>query len=90
VSFGGALLLLFGTPLLHGSSYGLALAPVLSLILAIRAHFEERTLTKHFPEYEAYLKSVRYRFVPFIWQNGFIVTVAPVPAPTVFAAQLAN
>ena len=65
--YGGALLFLFGMPLLLGSSYGIAISLVLTVILAIRARLEERTLAAHFPEYKAYEETVRYRFVPFLW-----------------------
>jgi protein-S-isoprenylcysteine O-methyltransferase Ste14 len=65
--YGGAIPFLLGTPLLLGSSYGLVFAPVLTVLLAIRAVNEERALAEHFPEYADYAEKVRYRFVPFVW-----------------------
>jgi protein-S-isoprenylcysteine O-methyltransferase Ste14 len=65
--YGGAILFLLGTPLLLGSSYGLVFVPVLVILLAIRAVFEERTLAERFPDYAAYAERVRYRFVPGVW-----------------------
>jgi protein-S-isoprenylcysteine O-methyltransferase Ste14 len=65
--YSGAILFLLGTPLLLGSSYGIALAPLLVALLGIRSVFEERTLTERFPEYAAYAEKVRYRLAPLIW-----------------------
>jgi protein-S-isoprenylcysteine O-methyltransferase Ste14 len=65
--YAGAILLLIGIPLLLGSWYGLALAPVLVVGFAIRAVLEERTLQAQLPGYADYAARVRYRFVPLIW-----------------------
>jgi len=63
----GALLFFFTTPLLLGSWWGLALAPVIIAVLAIRAVMEERTLTAELPGYGEYATKVRYRLVPLLW-----------------------
>jgi protein-S-isoprenylcysteine O-methyltransferase Ste14 len=65
--YAGAILLLLGIPLLLGSWYGLALAPILVVGFAIRAVLEERTLSAQLPGYADYAARVRYRFVPLIW-----------------------
>jgi protein-S-isoprenylcysteine O-methyltransferase Ste14 len=65
--YAGAILFLFGTPLLLGSWFGLALAPVIVAGFAFRAVMEERTLAAQFPDYADYAARVRYRFVPLIW-----------------------
>jgi protein-S-isoprenylcysteine O-methyltransferase Ste14 len=65
--YAGAILFLFGTPLLLGSWYGVALAPILVLAFGVRAVLEERTLAAQFPDYADYAARVRYRFVPLIW-----------------------
>ena len=65
--YAGAILLLIGIPLLLGSWYGLALAPVLVVGFAIRAVLEERTLQAQLPGYADYAARVRCRFVPLIW-----------------------
>ena len=44
--YAGALLFIAGVPLLLGSWWGLAAAPALVLIIAVRAVFEERTLDR--------------------------------------------
>jgi protein-S-isoprenylcysteine O-methyltransferase Ste14 len=65
--YGGALLLLIGTPLLLGSWWGLALAPLLILVLGARAVMEERTLARELEGYADYAARVRYRMIPLIW-----------------------
>jgi protein-S-isoprenylcysteine O-methyltransferase Ste14 len=65
--YAGAIPLLLGIPMLLGSWYGLALAPVLVVGFAIRAVLEERTLSAQLPGYADYAARVRYRFVPLIW-----------------------
>jgi protein-S-isoprenylcysteine O-methyltransferase Ste14 len=65
--YGGTLLLIAGIPLLLGSWWGLALAPVIILLFAVRAVMEERTLMAELPGYTDYAARVRYRLVPFIW-----------------------
>jgi protein-S-isoprenylcysteine O-methyltransferase Ste14 len=65
--YAGAIPFLIGTPLLLGSWYGLALAPVIVVGFAVRAVLEERTLAAQFPDYADYAARVRYRFVPLIW-----------------------
>jgi protein-S-isoprenylcysteine O-methyltransferase Ste14 len=65
--YGGTLLLIAGIPLLLGSWWGLALAPVIVLLFAVRAVMEERTLMAELPGYTEYAARVRYRLVPLIW-----------------------
>jgi protein-S-isoprenylcysteine O-methyltransferase Ste14 len=65
--YAGAIPFLLGIPLLLGSWYGLALAPIFVLAFALRAVLEERTLAAQLPAYTDYAARVRYRFVPLIW-----------------------
>jgi protein-S-isoprenylcysteine O-methyltransferase Ste14 len=65
--YGGTLLLIAGIPLLLGSWWGLALAPLIVLLFAVRAVMEERTLMAELPGYTDYATRVRYRMVPLIW-----------------------
>jgi protein-S-isoprenylcysteine O-methyltransferase Ste14 len=65
--YSGALLFFVGTPLLLGSWWGLAAAPVLTAVLALRAVLEERTLTAGLEGYADYMRRVRYRLVPGVW-----------------------
>jgi len=65
--YGGALLLILGTPLLLGSWWGLATTPVIILLLGARAVMEERTLARELEGYAEYATRVRYRLIPLIW-----------------------
>ena len=60
--YAGALLLIVGMPLLLGSWWGLALAPIIVLLLAVRAVLEERTLdARSCRATRTYAARVRYR-----------------------------
>jgi protein-S-isoprenylcysteine O-methyltransferase Ste14 len=65
--YAGTILYFLGTPLLLGSWYGLAFAPVFIGLLAVRAVMEERVLTAALDGYPAYAARVRYRLIPFVW-----------------------
>jgi len=65
--YAGAVPLIFGTPLLLGSWWGVALGVVLVLLLAYRAVLEETTLKRELAGYEAYAARVRARLVPGVW-----------------------
>lgn len=65
--YAGALLYFVGTPLLLGSWYGLAFAPVLVAALAFRIVMEERTLTAGLAGYADYAARVCYRLIPGVW-----------------------
>jgi protein-S-isoprenylcysteine O-methyltransferase Ste14 len=65
--YAGALFYIFGTPMLLGSWYGLAAAPVLMILLAIRIVMEERTLAAELRGYTEYAARVRYRLIPLVW-----------------------
>jgi protein-S-isoprenylcysteine O-methyltransferase Ste14 len=61
------MLFFIGTPLLLGSRFGLAAAPLLVVVLAARAVMEERMLAEELPGYREYAQRVRYRLVPGVW-----------------------
>jgi protein-S-isoprenylcysteine O-methyltransferase Ste14 len=65
--YAGIIPYLLGVPLLLGSWLGLALAPLLIVVLGIRALLEERALRAELEGYDAYAAEVRYRLVPHIW-----------------------
>ncbi len=65
--YGGAVLFFLGMPLLLGSWYGLALTPVMTALLAVRAQIEERTLRRELEGYAEYADRVRYRLIPGVW-----------------------
>jgi protein-S-isoprenylcysteine O-methyltransferase Ste14 len=65
--YAGAMFFFLGTPLLLGSWYGLALAPLMMGLLAGRAVMEERLLTAELEGYADYAARVRYRLIPLVW-----------------------
>jgi protein-S-isoprenylcysteine O-methyltransferase Ste14 len=65
--YAGILLYIIGAPLLLGSWYGLAAAPLTAAMLAMRAVLEERALACGLPGYRDYAARVRYRLIPCIW-----------------------
>jgi protein-S-isoprenylcysteine O-methyltransferase Ste14 len=65
--YSGAIPFFLGAPLLLGSWYGLALAPFLIAMLAVRALLEERTLGAELEGYAEYAARLRFRLIPLIW-----------------------
>jgi protein-S-isoprenylcysteine O-methyltransferase Ste14 len=65
--YAGASLMFVGIPLMLGSGYGLALAPLWLVLLALRIPMEERILKEKLDGYEDYARRVRYRLVPGLW-----------------------
>jgi protein-S-isoprenylcysteine O-methyltransferase Ste14 len=65
--YSGTVLYFFGTPLLLGSWWGVALAPLFVALFAIRAGIEEHALLAGLPGYADYTARVRYRLLPGIW-----------------------
>jgi protein-S-isoprenylcysteine O-methyltransferase Ste14 len=59
--YAGIIPLLIGTPLLLGSWWGLIAAPLLLILLAIRAVLEEETLKAELEGYKDYAARVRFR-----------------------------
>jgi protein-S-isoprenylcysteine O-methyltransferase Ste14 len=65
--YAGATLYMIGMALLLGSWIGLALTPLMAVLLSIRIGIEERMLRGEFPDYADYAARVRYRLVPGVW-----------------------
>lgn len=65
--YSGIMLFFVGVPLLLGSWWGVAIAPVFAILFAIRARIEERALVEGLPDYADYAERVRYRLVPGLW-----------------------
>jgi protein-S-isoprenylcysteine O-methyltransferase Ste14 len=63
----GALFYIAGTSLVLGSWWGLAMVPVLALLLGIRIGVEEQTLRTGLDGYDDYARRVHWRLVPLIW-----------------------
>jgi protein-S-isoprenylcysteine O-methyltransferase Ste14 len=65
--YSGATLYFLGTALLLGSWFGVAISPLFTVLFAIRALIEERTLIAGLEGYADYAARVRYRLLPGIW-----------------------
>ena len=63
----GALLMMFGAPLLLGSIWGLMIAVIASLVLVGRIVGEEKMLVSELEGYSDYTRRVRHRLIPFVW-----------------------
>jgi protein-S-isoprenylcysteine O-methyltransferase Ste14 len=63
----GVLVFFVGAPLLLGSWWGVAMAPLFAVLFAVRAGIEERALIAGLPGYADYTRRVRYRLVPGLW-----------------------
>ena len=56
-----------GSPLLVGSVYGLGAGIVLSAVLAVRSIGEEKMLKTELDGYIDYMRTVRWRLIPYIF-----------------------
>ncbi|GGI23020.1 methyltransferase family protein [Bradyrhizobium guangdongense] len=65
--YSGMLMFFTGVPLCLGSWWGLAIAPILVLLIAVRIRIEERTLIAGLSGYADYAVRVRYRLIPGVW-----------------------
>jgi len=65
--YAGFALQVVGAALLLGSWWGTVGAFALIALVARRAVLEERVLRQRLADYDEYLRTVRYRFVPFVW-----------------------
>lgn len=65
--YSGMILFFASVPLILGSTWGLAIAPLFLALLAIRIRIEERTLIAGLPGYTEYAARVRYRLLPGLW-----------------------
>lgn len=65
--YSGTVLFFVGAPLLLGSWWGVAMAPLFLVLFAVRAGIEERALIAGLPGYADYMARVRYRLVPGLW-----------------------
>ena len=61
--YGGLLLLAIGWSVVL-SPIALVVTALLAVVLELKARHEESMLAKRYPEYEAYRRRVRWRFVP--------------------------
>jgi protein-S-isoprenylcysteine O-methyltransferase Ste14 len=65
--YSSIMLFFAGVPLLLGSWWGVAFAPLFFVLFAIRTGIEERVLIAGLPGYADYAARVRYRLLPGLW-----------------------
>ena len=65
--YSATLLLFLAMPLVLGSWYALIPMAFYPEIIIVRLLDEEKLLSKELDGYEAYIKKVKYRLIPFIW-----------------------
>ncbi len=65
--YAGGILFIFGIPLWLESYAGVLLSLVPIGTLVLRIFLEEQFLKRQLKGYEAYMKRVRYRLIPFLW-----------------------
>lgn len=63
----GVILFMLCFPISLGSYFGLIPACIIILLFILRTVFEDKTLLKELPGYQAYATKVRYRLLPGIW-----------------------
>lgn len=63
----GSIVYLLGTPLLLGSWLGLLVLPLIVGALVVRIFIEEAALRGGMPNYDAYMRRVRFRLIPGVW-----------------------
>jgi len=63
-----AFTVIFGfAPLVLGSLYSLIPAAIIPCLISFRIKNEEAVLSKGLEGYDAYMKKIRYRLIPFVW-----------------------
>ena len=63
----GVILWIFSIPLMLGSVLGLIPSGVLTILILLRTHLEDKTLHDELEGYKAYAEKVRYRLLPGVW-----------------------
>jgi protein-S-isoprenylcysteine O-methyltransferase Ste14 len=65
--YAGALIMLAATPVALDSWWGLAILPLIALVLIWRLLDEEKFLEANLTGYVEYKTKVRYRLIPYVW-----------------------
>jgi len=63
----GLIILFFCLPLALGSFWTLIPGALLTALIIVRTHLEDRTLHEELEGYRAYAHSVRYKLIPSLW-----------------------
>jgi protein-S-isoprenylcysteine O-methyltransferase Ste14 len=65
--YAGAILFFLCLPLALGSYYATIPGILVSIIIIIRTHLEDKTLKRELKGYKEYIRKVKYRLIPGIW-----------------------
>ena len=65
--YAGAILAVFGSPLLLGSGWALVPAVLTTILFIVRTFLEDRTLQRELVGYREYSEATRYRLLPYVW-----------------------
>jgi len=65
--YSGAMMMLFSLPLALGSLWALIPASLLTAMLLVRTHYEDRMLKAELDGYRDYAQRTRYRIIPGVW-----------------------
>lgn len=63
----GAILMVFGTPLILGSLWALVISVAIAVLFTVRTALEDHTLRRELAGYEPYAARTRYRLLPGVW-----------------------
>jgi len=63
----GAILMAFSTPLALGSLITIVPVVLLTAVVVVRTHLEDKTLHQELDGYSAYAETVKYRLIPGVW-----------------------
>lgn len=61
------IVMVFAVPVALGSRYGLIPAALMTALLIVRTHLEDRTLHTELPGYPEYANKTRWRLIPGVW-----------------------
>jgi protein-S-isoprenylcysteine O-methyltransferase Ste14 len=66
-AYAGAILLVFGAPIMLGSWWALIPGVLCAVLMIARTALEDKTLLAELPGYPEYTQRVRYRLLPGVW-----------------------
>lgn len=65
--YSGAILAVFGSPLLLGSAWTSVPAAMMAVLFIVRTHLEDLILQKELVGYKEYVNVTRYRLLLYVW-----------------------
>lgn len=65
----GVMIMYIPPPVALGSVWGLIPMAAIPIVLMFRILNEEKVLKKELPGYKEYCKKIKYRLIPYVWQE---------------------